>query len=38
MVQGLEPRWACELALVQAWSDAPERVQAMRALVDALYP
>lgn len=38
MVQGLEPRWACELALVQAWSDAPERVQALRALVDALYP
>jgi nitric oxide reductase NorQ protein len=38
MAQGLEPRWACELALVQAWSDAPERVQALRALVDALYP
>ncbi|HVR55072.1 MAG TPA: CbbQ/NirQ/NorQ/GpvN family protein [Pseudorhodoferax sp.] len=38
MVQGLEPRLACELALVQAWSDLPERVQALRALVDALYP
>ncbi len=38
MVQGMEPHWACELALVQAWSDTPDRVQALRALVDALYP
>lgn len=38
MAGGMQARAACELALVQAWSDAPERVQALRALADALYP
>lgn len=38
MAGGMQARVACELALVQAWSDQPERVQALRALVDALYP
>jgi nitric oxide reductase NorQ protein len=38
MAGGMPARLACELALVQAWSDQPERVQALRALADALYP
>ncbi|WP_326539654.1 CbbQ/NirQ/NorQ/GpvN family protein [Pseudorhodoferax sp.] len=38
MAGGMQARVACELALVQAWSDQPERVQALRALADALYP
>lgn len=38
MACGMAPRAACDLALAQAWSDAPERVQALRALADALYP
>ena len=38
IVDGVPPRVSCEMTLVQALTDEPEMLAALRALVDACLP